>query len=116
MSSLGDQISRYLNDFRDDVVADLNKIAYEVAEETVETLQSLAPVKTGQYQKSFKIKKEKKKARVYSAEYQLSHLLEKGHATRNGGRTRALKHWEPAEKKAQVSFEKKVRERIERGY
>ena len=44
--------------------------------------------------------------------YRLTHLLEYGHATHNGSRTRAFKHIQPVEEEVSEEFEKKVREAI----
>ena len=41
-------------------------------------------------------------------------LLEHGHATVNGGRTRAFPHWEEAEIQGVEQFEKELKEAIER--
>ena len=46
--------------------------------------------------------------------YQLTHLLEFGHVTRNGGRTRALPHIRPIEEKYNVKFVDKLEKRIRR--
>ena len=45
--------------------------------------------------------------------YQLTHLLEYGHAKRGGGRVEARAHIKLAEEKAVKSFEEKIREAIE---
>lgn len=47
---------------------------------------------------------------VYNrSKYQLVHLLEHGHALRNGGRARAFPHFAPAEEHAIKNFEEAVK-------
>ena len=50
---------------------------------------------------------------VHNAEnYRLTHLLEKGHAKRGGGRTRAFPHIAPAEEHAETILVDKVKSKI----
>ena len=44
--------------------------------------------------------------------YQLTHLLEKGHATRDGGRTRKFEHIAPVVKQADTDLVKNLRKYI----
>ena len=76
-----------------------------------------APRQTGKYAKSWRTKKTKEtstelEVTVYSpTRYMLAHLLEHGHAKRNGGRVRAIPHIAPAEEAA----EEELLRDIERG-
>lgn len=94
----------------------LKETVREVGKETKEVVKENAPVKSGDYRKSWAVKVVNESADrlhlvVHSKDsYQLTHLLEFGHAKRNGGRTKAIPHIGDAEQKAVQSFEKKVKE------
>ena len=94
----------------------LKETVREVGKETKELIKGNAPVKSGDYRKSWAVKVVNESADslhlvVHSKDsYQLTHLLEFGHAKRNGGRTKAIPHIGDAEQKAVQSFEKKVKE------
>ena len=45
-------------------------------------------------------------------DYQLTHLLEFGHATRDGERTEAQPHIRPVEEKYSKEFEKRLRKKV----
>ena len=75
------------------------------------------------YRKGFKIKVDNtqliKKVTVHNTQYQLTHLLEHGHAIRNGtgrlpGMTRAFPHWEETERVAIEDFEKRIVEGLQK--
>lgn len=92
-----------------------------VAQETKNKIQSTAPKKSGKYSKSWSVKTIQENSNsmhvvVHSRnKYQLTHLLEFGHAKRNGGRTKAIPHIAQAEQEAIVSFENKVKEILKNG-
>lgn len=101
-----------------DVTTDVVKEAVKNAGKTVKKeISANAPSRTGKYKKSFTVTKQKENANglsvvVHSKDrYQLTHLLEKGHAKRGGGRVAAIPHIAPAEEKGIKQFE----EEIERG-
>lgn len=68
-----------------------------------------------QYSKGWRLKKDKLGKNRYSikihnkTDYQLTHLLEFGHATRNGKRTKAQVHIRPVEKKYSEKFEQRLK-------
>ena len=95
-----------------DVMKDcVKKTGNTVKKET----QANAPVKSKRYQKSWAVKKQKESSNalevvVHSRDrYQLTHLLEKGHAKRGGGRVRAIPHIAPAEEKGIRELEEGIR-------
>jgi hypothetical protein len=90
----------------------------EVTKELVANLKMSSPQRKGgqgQYSKSWRIKRSGNTNIVYNKEYQLTHLLEHGHVTRNGGRTEAKVHIAPAEEKAVNEFLKRIERAIKNG-
>ena len=83
-------------------------------------IESTAPKKTGKYSKSWAVKKTRETSDsiqivVHSKRYQLTHLLEFGHAKRGGGRTRAFPHIAPAEENGIRQLEDEIIRSIRHG-
>lgn len=121
VDQLANEILKTLTDFHDMTNKELKSIAEETSEEVKNEISNTSPVgATKKYSRSWRIKKLRENANsilfvVHSRRYQLTHLLEFGHAKINGGRTRAIPHIAPAEQKGIESFEKKLKARIENG-
>ena len=111
-----------LADAVNDALEEYSKLADETMRKAVtdagktvrNSIKEGAPVKSGKYAKSWSVKNTKMNAHalevtVYSRNrYQLAHLLEHGHAKRNGGRTRAQIHIAPAEEKGIEQLERDI--------
>ncbi|MGM9649723.1 MAG: HK97 gp10 family phage protein [Butyricicoccaceae bacterium] len=86
-----------------------------VAKEAKEIAQSGAPVRTGEYKRGFSVKKTtetggKLVLTVHNRRKpSLTHLLEKGHAKRGGGRVEGRPHIAPAEEFAISELEERIR-------
>lgn len=123
----------------DRLSAEINKILTEYGEEVQENVEEAAQKVTkagakavkGNAQSTFKISKNKKKnyAKGWTSTFEtgrlssqgiiynkdlpgLPHLLEHGHAKRNGGRTDGRPHIAPVEQKLIEDFVKAVKEAI----
>ena len=107
-----------LQEYADLATEDLKAAVKKAGNECKKDVQASAPVKTGKYKKSWAVKTTKETSNsmtvtVHSTnQYQLTHLLEFGHAKRNGGRTRAFPHIAPAEAKASEFLEREVEARL----
>ena len=105
-----------LEEYAGAVANDIKTAAKEAADDCAKELKATSPRKTGKYAKGWKVKKAfengvSARYTVHNATaYQLTHLLEKGHAKRGGGRVAAIPHIEPAEQKAIEAFEKAAKE------
>ena len=104
---LAEAVNARLTEYRE-LSTDAMKKAVKAAGNTVRSeIRKTAPVKTGRYAKSWVYRTTAENSTgiqvtVYSPNrYMLAHLLEHGHALRNGGRTRAFPHIAPAEEKGE---------------
>ena len=107
IDELADAVAEQLEEYNK-LSAEVVKTAVTKAGNSVKKdIGANAPVKTGKYAKSWRTKKTKETSTeldvtVYSpTRYMLAHLLEHGHAKRNGGRVRAIPHISPAEEAAE---------------
>lgn len=109
-SEIMDGLLDYADESSDTVKTAVKKAANTVKKEIVNN----APARTGKYKKSFTITKQSENSNslvmvVHSKNrYQLTHLLEKGHAKRNGGRVAARPHIAPAEAKGIAQLETEI--------
>ncbi|MGA3675636.1 HK97 gp10 family phage protein [Lysinibacillus agricola] len=115
ITQLANEISRQLELYAGVVEEDIDVAAKKVSKEGEEKLKQTSPEGTrGEYATGWTIKKQGKNYILWNAEhYQLTHLLEKGHATRDGGRTQAQPHIKPVEQKMIKDFEKEVIKAVE---
>ena len=103
-----------LQEYADLAIDDMKAAVKKAGNEAKKDVQAGAPVRSGKYKKSWTVKTTKENSNsleltVHSRNrYQLAHLLEFGHAKRNGGRTRAFPHIAPAEQRAAELLEKEV--------
>lgn len=115
IDQLTTEITKYLEDFKDATDEACDKGLTETAKTALQQLRNAHPAGSGEYgswdkfyNKGWKImqtardKREHKKATIHNeTDYQLTHLLEKGHALRNGGRSRAFVHIAPVADKCE---------------
>jgi hypothetical protein len=117
---LGKVIAAELQAYAKEVTEDVKESAQTAADFAVNEVKKLSPVLTGDYrkgwrmQKSFENSQEVRVTVFNKTDYQLTHLLENGHAKRGGGRVEAKKHIEPAEDATAEMFEKQILIRLGR--
>ena len=120
-----DGLSKAINDelklYSSSVVTGMKKVNDECMKEFVSDTKRDAPrsntKRSGKYAKNITSKNRKVNTwYVKNPEYRLTHLLKNGHATRNGGRTKAQDFITPNYNKLEVKFEEGIKEVIERGY
>jgi hypothetical protein len=110
-NDLADLIAKELAAYSDEVTEEVDKIAEQVADETVDELKETSPKRYGKYRRNWKKKKLANGSFVvFNAVASLTHILENGHLSRNGGRVAGIVHIKPAEEKAIQNFEKRIKE------
>lgn len=118
-SDLHIEVSKLLESYEKDIIDGVKKKARATAKHAAEKLQESSPEgNRGRYRKGWTsdVQKYEGHAVAYAVhnatDYQLTHLLENGHALRQGGWSPAKKHIKPVEQQANEEFEKGVEEVI----
>ena len=119
MASIID-IKDILNEYSEDIQEAINQEAIDVANKGMKELKETSPKRTGKYSKGWRVKTEKGRGFINctihnATNYQLTHLLEKPHLTRNGRRTTPKVHIAPVEEKCIEEFQKGVENIIRTG-
>lgn len=124
IDALGTEIAKLMEEYASEVAADTKAEAKEVAKEAVKELKQTSPEgpgsRKGHYKDGWASKVESENAvsigiRIYNKKKPgLTHLLEKGHAKRGGGRVEGIPHIGPAEQNAVENYEKRLKERLSR--
>lgn len=117
IGNMAAEIMRELERYGEATADNVKDVAKDVGKETVKKLQGTSPERSGAYAKGWKATVRSEKANsidivVHDKKYQITHLLEKGHQNRNGGRTPAIVHIAPAEEEAADKLEKELMKRL----
>ena len=124
IDQLAAEIAKGLSEYSQDVVEKVNISSEAVGKAAVKRLKETSPKRpgSGKYAKSWTMKTEpeigqphKRIVHVKAPHYRLTHLLEKGHAKKGGGRVEGKPHIRPAEEQVIKDFVAEVEEAIKRG-
>lgn len=114
---LSDALQKVLTDAVQDIKDQVNAEAREIAEDVCNNLKRHSPKDKGDYAKSWTVDEKEGTAFLGTKNYvihnkrhyRLTHLLEYGHANRDGGRTNARPHIEKIANAASNEFERRVK-------
>lgn len=118
IDGMADAIVRELSAWSKEIVGALKEEVRAVGENTAKELRQTSPKRRGAYARDWASKVtyddwQDIRVTVYNKRhYQLTHLLENGHAKVNGGRVNGIPHISVAEENAARDLEKKVKVRI----
>ena len=118
IESLADVLAQELEDFNQDVTDGLKDSVKNAAKACVAELKSSSPELTGSYAQGWRARTAYDgpsdiRMQVHNkTDYQITHLLEDGHANVDGGRTPAYPHIGPAAEKASELLEKDVKIKV----
>lgn len=120
INELADTIMEGLNEYAELATEEMKEAVKNASTTVRKEIKDNAPSDTGKYAKSWTAKKVRETSQsltmvVHSKNrYQLAHLLEFGHALRNGGRYEGKSHIAPAEQKGMNQLKEEI-ERLLKG-
>lgn len=118
--NLYSSFKQLLDEYGEEIRSDLSASMTETSNDTLKNLKSVSPVLTGSYRKGWRKKIETTRwgsisVVVYNeTDWQLTHLLNDGHAKRGGGRVPGDGHIDRASEYASDLLVKKVEEKLEK--
>ena len=121
MTSIDDmasEVMKGLNEYAELADVSMKKAVRKTATAVKNEISANAPKKSGRYRKSWTARKTRENSHtlemtVHSKDrYQIAHLLEHGHAKRNGGRVAAIPHIAPAEEHGEEMLESLIEEAL----
>ena len=121
VDNLAKAIMKELEEFKDVTEEACDKGVSETAKEALSKLHTAHPSGSGKYgswdkyNKGWTVKKTKrdKTATIHNAtDYQLTHLLEKGHALKGGGRAQAFPHIAPVAEECETKLVQNIQKWI----
>lgn len=119
VNEIADEIVKALAEYSQEVAQVIKKSVDDVTNRELPKLKEKSPTLTKDYQKgwrkrdSFENARGKRKTIYNKTDYQLTHLLEYGHVSRNGERVSAYEHIKPVEEEIKQMLEQKIREGVQ---
>ena len=120
IGNLSGELAKQFKIYSNEIADEVNAKSLELAKSAVKKLKETSPKDTGFYSKAWKIKTKtyvyrKNQVHTIHNTTRHSHLLEKGHALRGGGRAKAKPHIAPVEKEIIEEFVDAVEQIIKSG-
>lgn len=122
IDALAGEVTKLMEEYASEVATDMKTEVKAVAKEAVKELKQASPEgagsKKGHYKDGWTSTVESENAvsvgiRIYNRKKPgLTHLLEKGHAKRGGGRVEGKPHISKVEKSAAENYEKRLKARL----
>lgn len=118
VDELAEAIGKELGDYFDDITEDVKNAVEVTTRECVAEIKQRSPERTGAYRRSWTAtemfnRRGSIRFTVHNKKhYRLTHLLENGHAKKNGGRVEGTPHIAPAEQNAEKNLIKRIEEAI----
>lgn len=118
IDEFADTVVEALHEYSEELIEDVKDSVRSSAKACVAELKTTSPEATGSYKKGWRVKTAFEsdsdiRLQVHNAtDYQITHLLEDGHANVDGGRTAARPHIGPAADNAAQLLEKNVKMKV----
>lgn len=114
---IGKEILRMLENYGEEVTQTVKEETLNVAQEAAAKLKKTSPKRSSGYAKGWKKttvfeNSNKIRVKVHDKKYQLTHLLEHGHAKRDGGRVAGIPHIEPIERWAEEQIVRRLKKKL----